>query len=197
MTSVVDTARKHKREYAGDADRPLGSYLGTMAVYAVTAGTLALLAQRRRNRTGDAALPWVLRAVRTAGRAARGRRTGRTGHVIGLGDLALMTITTHKLSRLIAKDPVTSPLRAPFTRYEGTSGPSELAEEVRGSGVRHAVGELITCPFCTAQWVATGYAAGLMLAPRATRAVGATMTAVAGSDWLQLAYARLQQAAEG
>jgi hypothetical protein len=59
------------------------------------------------------------------------------------------------------------------------------------------VGELISCPFCTAQWVATGYAAGLVFAPRFTRLVGTTMAAVAGSDWLQLAYARLQQQAEG
>jgi hypothetical protein len=36
-----------------------------------------------------------------------------------------------------------------------------------------------------------------VFAPDATRLAGATMTAVAGSDWLQLAYARLQQSAEG
>ena len=168
MSTVVDTPRKQKDQYAGDADRPLGSYLGTLAVYGATTAAMALLAWRRR-----------------------GRSPG-----IGLGDLALMTITTHKLSRLIAKDPVTSPLRAPFTRYSGTSGPAELAEEARGHGVRHAVGELITCPFCTGQWVATAYAAGMIFAPDATRLAGATMTAVAGSDWLQLAYARLQQSTE-
>ena len=31
MSTVVDTARKQKDQYAGDADRPLGSYLGTLA----------------------------------------------------------------------------------------------------------------------------------------------------------------------
>ncbi|XVQ09157.1 DUF1360 domain-containing protein [Spirillospora sp. CA-255316] len=165
---VADRARRQKEKYTGGADRPLGSYLATLAVYGVTTGALALLARRR------AAPP------------AR----------IGPADLALMTVTTHKLARMISKDPVTSPLRAPFTRYAGTAGPSELAEEVRGHGPRHVVGELITCPFCTAQWVATAYAAGLALAPDATRLAGATMTAVAGSDWLQLAYARLQRAAE-
>jgi Protein of unknown function (DUF1360) len=36
------------------------------------------------------------------------------------------------------RNPVTSPLRAPFTRYSGTSGEAELAEEVRGRGrARH------------------------------------------------------------
>jgi hypothetical protein len=169
MNAVVDTARRQKEEYAGGADRPLGSYLGTLAVYALTTGAMALLGRRLRDQAP----------------------------AIGFADLALMTITTHKTSRLIAKDPVTSPLRAPFTRFSGTSGPAVVSEEVRGKGIRHAVGELITCPFCTAQWVATAYAAGLVFAPQATRLAGATMTAVAGSDWLQLAYARLQQSAEG
>ena len=46
-------------------------------------------------------------------------------------------MATHKLSRIIAKDPVTSPLRAPFTTFEGTSGPAELAEEPSsGQGLR-------------------------------------------------------------
>jgi hypothetical protein len=169
MSNVVDTAKRQKAAYTGDADRPLGSYLATLAVYGLTTGALALLA----------------------------RRCGTSPRSVGPGDLALMTVTTHKMSRLLAKDPVTSPLRAPFTRYAGTGGPAELAEEVRGHGVRHAVGELITCPFCMAQWVATGYAAGMVFAPGATRLAGATMTAVAGSDWLQLAYARLQRSAEG
>lgn len=181
MTAVVDSARRQKEKYTGGQDRPLGSYLGTLAVYGATTAAVALLARRRAGARGPLA----------------SRRKGGAPKPIGPADLALMTVTTHKLSRLIAKDAVTSPLRAPFTRYSGTAGPAELSEEVRGQGLRHAVGELITCPFCTAQWVATAYAAGLVFAPDATRLAGATMTAVAGSDWLQLAYARLQQAAEG
>ncbi|WP_425547763.1 DUF1360 domain-containing protein [Actinocorallia longicatena] len=47
-----------------------------------------------------------------------------------------------------------------------------------------------------AQWIVTAYAGGLLFAPRATRFAGATMVAVAGPDWLQLAYARLEQAVE-
>jgi Protein of unknown function (DUF1360) len=107
-----------------------------------------------------------------------------------------MGLFTHRLSRTLAKDSVTSPIRAPFTRYAGVSGPAELHEEVRGSGWKHAIGELLTCPFCLSQWVATGYAAGMLFAPRVTRLAGATMTAVAISDWLQLAYARLMKAAD-
>jgi len=160
----MESVTETRRQYAQGEDRPLGSYLGTLTVYGGVVAGLALAA----------------------------RLSGRGLPRLGLGDLALMTVATHRISRTIAKDPVTSPLRAPFTRFKGTSGPAELAEEVRGEGARHAIGELLTCPFCTSQWVATGYAAGLVFAPDATRLVGVTMTAVAGSDWLQLAYARLQ-----
>ncbi|MET8143952.1 DUF1360 domain-containing protein [Sphaerisporangium sp. NPDC005288] len=167
--NLTKTLRKEERAYENGADRPLGSYLRVLGVY------------------GGA----------VAGLVALGRATGvRPPERIAVLDLLLMGVSTHRLSRTITKDPVTSPLRAPFTRYAGLSGPAELREEVRGHGVRHAVGELVTCPFCIAQWIATGYAAGMVWAPRFTRLAGATMTAVAISDWLQLAYSRLMQAAE-
>jgi hypothetical protein len=70
-----------------------------------------------------------------------------------------LAITTHKLIRIIAKEPVTSPLRAPFARYDGLSAAGELSEEVAGHGLSHAVGELLTCPMCFAQWVATNFGA--------------------------------------
>ncbi len=40
-------------------------------------------------------------------------------------DLALITVATHKASRLLAKDRVTSAVRAPFTRFEEEGGPGE------------------------------------------------------------------------
>lgn len=92
------------------------------------------------------------------------------------------------------KDPVTSPLRAPFTEYQGTQGPAELKEEVRGEGGRKTVGELVTCPFCTGVWVATGLTAGLVYLPRTTRLAMGTLAALAGADMLQFAHAWLDKA---
>ena len=79
-------------------------------------------------------------------------------------DVVLLSIATHKLSRLLSKDAVTSPLRAPFTRYDHPIGSGEVTEQVRdqGSSTRHAVGELLSCPFCLAVWVATGLTGGLV-----------------------------------
>jgi hypothetical protein len=108
-----------------------------------------------------------------------------------------MALATHRLSVLVAKDSVTSPIRAPFTRYEGVEGPSKLKESVRGEGVRHSIGELLTCPFCLSQWTATGFAIGTVFAPRATRLVATTFAAVGLADLLQFARAKAQQATSG
>ena len=66
---------------------------------------------------------------------------------------------------------------------------------MRGTGVQKAVGELITCPFCLDQWVATGFLAGLVAAPRATRWLASAFAVRAGADALQFGYAALQRLA--
>jgi hypothetical protein len=60
------------------------------------------------------------------------------------GNLLLYGVATHKLSRLIAKDWVTSPVRAPFATYEGPASGPEVNERPRGHGMRLALGELVT-----------------------------------------------------
>jgi hypothetical protein len=110
-------------------------------------------------------------------------------------DLALMSVGTYKLSRLLAKDRVTSGIRAPFTRFQEDTGAAEVDERARGRGWRRAIGELLVCPYCLDQWVAGGYVAGMVLAPRVTRAVASMFTVVAGADVLQHGYKRMQSSA--
>lgn len=124
--------------------------------------------------------------------AARGRRAEAPSS----GDLALLTTATFMLTHTATKDSVTSFVRSPFTTFEGPAGPGQVTESPRGGAVRHAMGELITCPFCLSQWVATALVAGYAAAPGATRWVATTMTVVAGANVLQTSYALLQQAAE-
>lgn len=109
---------------------------------------------------------------------------------VPLSDVLLLGAASHKISRLLAKDKVTSPLRAPFTRYEGRAGPAEVEEEPRGSGLQRTVGEMISCPYCLDVWVAAALSAGLVVLPRPTRLICAVFSAVALSDFLQGAYAR-------
>ena len=53
---------------------------------------------------------------------------GRSRTRPGFGDVALLGIGTHKLSRLITKDFVTAPLRAPFTRRKENEGAGEVRD---------------------------------------------------------------------
>ncbi|MFL5835481.1 MAG: DUF1360 domain-containing protein [Solirubrobacteraceae bacterium] len=115
-------------------------------------------------------------------------RRQRLPEKVGPGDVALIGVASHKLSRLIAKDKVTAFVRAPFTEYEGTAGPGELEESVRGRGLRRAIGELIACPYCLGLWVSAGMHVGLIYAPRTTRVLASTFTALTISDFLQIAY---------
>ncbi len=117
------------------------------------------------------------------------RRSGRElPERVGAADLVTIGVASHKLSRLISKDKVTSPLRAPFTELEGSGGPGELEERSRGRGARKAIGELLICPYCLGLWVVATFALGLLFLPRLTRFLVAVFSALTISDFLQIAY---------
>ncbi|SFW84192.1 DUF1360 domain-containing protein [Amycolatopsis australiensis] len=171
VKEVAAKAKQVQRGYAGDADRPLAGYVGVMATYGTLVGGLTAL-----------------------GRLLGKRLPSR----FGLGDTVLLGTATFKASRLLAKDAVTSPLRAPFTRYEEPAGDDELNESVPGEGhVEHALGELLSCPFCLNVWVGTGLAAGLVIAPRPTRLAATVLTAVGVADALHLLYDAGKKLASG
>ncbi|HEV7907998.1 MAG TPA: DUF1360 domain-containing protein [Pseudonocardiaceae bacterium] len=153
--------RRVQRAYQGQERRPLSGYAVVLGTYTALVGLVT----------------------------AAGRMSGKQlPERIGLGDTVLVSVATHKASRLLTKEAVTSPLRAPFTRFQGPSGEAEINESVRGSGARHALGELLTCPFCVGVWIASAMTAGLVLAPRATRLIATALTVVALSDTLQISY---------
>jgi hypothetical protein len=105
------------RQYSPDEERPLTAYVVLVGLFnTVFAVFLFLLRRSRRD------LP------------AR----------IGVGDLLLLGVGTHKLSRLLTKDWVTSFLRAPFTTYQGSASGPEVNEAPRGHGMQRALGELVT-----------------------------------------------------
>ena len=144
--------------------RPLGGYATLLATYGTGASLLAF--------------------------ALRGRR-GRIGR-IDARELVLLTLATQHISRILTKDSITSPLRAPFARFVQATGEGEVLETVIGHGVRHAVGELATCPYCSSQWVATALLAGTVAAPNLTGAVTRIAAISRVSDFLQLAYDRMK-----
>jgi hypothetical protein len=165
LKHVRDRVAAEAETHAAGEDRPLGGYALLLGTYSTVVVVLVALVRRRR-------IPLPQRPP--------------------VRDLVMVAVATHKLSRMIAKDSVLAAVRAPFTRYQEPAGAGEVNEEVRGTGARHAVGELVTCPFCLAQWIATGFTFGMILAPRATRQVAALMCCVAASDALQFGYAKLE-----
>jgi hypothetical protein len=114
---------------------------------------------------------------------------------LSVTDIVLTGIATHKLSRLIAKDKVTSFVRAPFTRYQEATGYGEIAEAARGEGLRLALGELLICPYCLAQWIAGAFTVGHVAAPRLARLLASMWTAHALADAAQLAYSAAEKRA--
>lgn len=157
-----------ERRYAAGEERPLGSYLALAAAYC----------------------GWVTVLVRFA-RA----RKARLPEAMPVRDLALLAVAVFRASRLVTKDSITAFARSPFVRFEGPAGPGEVEESVPGRGFRHAVGELVTCPFCVSMWLATNLSASMACFPRQTRWVCTTLAAVAGADTLQFLYSALEQTA--
>lgn len=124
------------------------------------------------------------------------KRSGRPlPERVGIGDIALLGVATHKLSMLVAQDAVTSPLRAPFTELQDKQSPKSMDEKPRGTGLRRSIGELLTCQFCVGQWVASFFTYGLVLAPAATRLVASIFAVVTVSDHLHQSYKVLRKRA--
>jgi hypothetical protein len=137
---------------------------------------------------GYAALTAVFGAGMTGGLVAAHRSGRSLPDHFSAQDVLMAGLATHKLSRLITKDKITSVLRAPFTRLQEKTGHGELEEAARGRGLRYAVGELLVCPYCLAQWIAGAFTLGYVYAPRLTRLFAALWTIHAIADAAQLAY---------
>jgi hypothetical protein len=90
-------------------------------------------------------------------------------------DLALLSMATLRLSKLLSEDEVTAVIRRPLIEVEGQE------RHPRGHGLRYAVGKLILCPTCTGTWVAALLTYALHLAPRPTRPL-LTLLAASGLE---------------
>lgn len=111
-----------------------------------------------------------------------------------LRDILLLGVGTYRVSRVLTKDSVTSVLRGHFTRFEYADGNGEVEEKPRGTGMRHAIGELVVCPYCVGQWVAAFAMYGFVLAPRVTRFIAGLYAIYTLSDYLNLAYTAAKRA---
>jgi hypothetical protein len=110
---------------------------------------------------------------------------GRLPDRIAFGDVVRVGLASYKMGRLVAKDEVTSWVRAPVTRDEETTEP-------KPRGMERALGELVTCPYCIGLWIASGLSYALVLFPRQTRLVTSIFGAQAVADFLNAAFVKLR-----
>jgi len=124
------------------------------------------------------------------------RRSGRRFPKPSALDVLLLSLGTARLSRLITRDKVLRPLRAPFVATEST-GASELREYISGDGMNRAVGELITCPRCTALWAANALSLLYVATPGAARFAGLVLSSALLSDVTNRSIAILDERHSG
>ena len=130
----------------------------------------------------------VLWASERAGRPVPNR--------IGLADMALLGVATHKLSWVVANSSVTSFVRAPVTELREVKSPTSLDEEPRGKGLQKALGGLVTCHFCLGMWIAAFFSYGLVFVPRFTRFFASILSVLTLSDFLHQGYKKSINRAE-
>lgn len=136
-------------------ERPYPEYAALTGVFAAALGGFLVLANRR--------LP---------------ERTG-------FADLVRIGLSSYKIGRLVAKDEVTSWVRAPVTR-------DAEATEPEREGTARALGELLTCPYCIGVWTSAALSCALVVLPRETRLVTTIFSAQALADFLNAAFVKLQ-----
>jgi hypothetical protein len=119
-----------------------------------------------------AALGTLLLAARN-----KGEEPVHPAEIVPLG------VATFALSKLVAKEKVDKWVRDPFVeeRPDGERTP-------RGSGLRYAVGELLTCTRCVGTWSALGLVALRVTRPREARLVSAVLGASAINDFAQTGF---------
>ena len=115
--------------------RPLGGYLGALVTFVIAVGTATAVGRARK-------VPLPER--------------------LAVQDVVMLCVATHKASRLLAKESITSPLRAPFTEYLKPTGEAELNEAVRGQGGTPSVTGHV--PVLSVGVVATALMTGLVRA---------------------------------
>lgn len=140
-----------------------------------------------RNGPADYAVLEAVFMTGVAGLVALARRRDADGKPwIPLYELPVLAMATFTLADVVAKEKISTWLREPFV--DETSDHKPLHPE--GSGLRHAVGELLTCTRCIGTWSALALVTLRTASPAAGRAT-TTVLALAGTNDLMQSGFRL------
>ena len=109
-------------------------------------------------------------------------RRGEETEPIAPPELAPLGLATFTLTKTVVHEKAETWLRRPFVHEEREGRPP------RGSGLRYAAGELLTCSRCMGTWSALGLVSLRLARPSAGRSVIAVLAAAGVNDFLQMGF---------
>lgn len=98
-------------------------------------------------------------------------------------DIIPIGVATFALSKLLTKEKIETWVREPFVE-ETTDG----ERKPKGTRMRYAVGELLTCSRCMGAWSGLGITALRVMRPREARIVTTVLAASAVNDFMQTGF---------
>jgi hypothetical protein len=104
---------------------------------------------------------------------------------IAVRELVPLSAATFALAKVIAREKIGAWVREPFVEQD------EQGPRPRGSRLRAAVGELVTCTRCVGAWSALGIVGLRVVEPRSGRILANVLAASAANDWLQAGFKML------
>lgn len=117
------------------------------------------------------------------------RRRAVETEPIATVELLPIGAATFALSKSIVHEKVDTWLRQPFVEGDGTS-----ERRPRGTRLRYAIGELLTCSRCMGTWSALSLVSLRLARPASGRAVVSVLAAAAVNDFMQTGFAYVRQA---
>ncbi len=113
---------------------------------------------------------------------------------ISLKDWFLLVLATFRMSRMLAYDTVMQTYRSPVVETvphdSGAGETTQARSDV--TGIKKALGEMISCPICNGTWIAAGLVYGLCLIPNYARTLITVMSAVGASEVLHAGFELVQ-----
>lgn len=101
-------------------------------------------------------------------------------------ELIPLAAATFAVSKAVARERIGSWVREPFVEQTESQQP-------KGSRIRRAVGELVTCTRCVGTWSALGVVGLRVVHPEAGRTVSTILASSAANDWLQAGFKLLTE----
>ena len=98
-------------------------------------------------------------------------------------EIPSLALATFALSKLVAKEKVETWVREPFVED------TPQGRRPKGTRLRYAVGELLSCTRCVGAWSSLGLVALRVTRPREAKVVTAVLATSAVNDFLQAGFA--------